>query len=76
MPGTVVIAGASGLVGTAAVESFLGAGYEVIAKGFLLLMFGVPVYVYMKYQRSKETHALVPDSITSTGDPVRGVSLT
>ena len=53
-----------------------GAGYEVIAKGFLLLMFGVPVYVYMKYQRSKETHALVPDAISSTGEPVRGVSIT
>ena len=31
MSDTVLIAGASGLVGAAAVESFLGAGYEVIA---------------------------------------------
>jgi nucleoside-diphosphate-sugar epimerase len=31
MPGTVLIAGASGLVGTAAVESFLAAGWEVVA---------------------------------------------
>ncbi|MGI9053916.1 MAG: SDR family oxidoreductase [Ilumatobacteraceae bacterium] len=31
MAGTVLIAGASGLVGTAAVESFLVAGYDVIA---------------------------------------------
>ena len=31
MKGTVLIAGASGLVGAAAVESFLAAGYDVIA---------------------------------------------
>ena len=31
MTGTVLIAGASGLVGTAATESFLAAGYDVIA---------------------------------------------
>jgi nucleoside-diphosphate-sugar epimerase len=31
MKGTVLIAGASGLVGTAAVESFLADGYDVIA---------------------------------------------
>ena len=53
-----------------------GAGYEVIAKGFLLLMLGVPVYVYMKYQRSKETDLQVPDhpgQLTS-GNGVRAVS--
>ena len=29
-------------------------GYEVNAKGFLLLMLGIPVYLYMKYRESKE----------------------
>ena len=38
-----------------------GAGYEVIAKGFLLLMVGVPVYVYMKYTQSKREVLHVSD---------------
>ena len=39
-----------------------GAGYEIIAKGFLLLMLGVPVYVYMKYRESKKVVVLPPTS--------------
>ena len=35
-----------------------GAGYEVIAKGFLLLMLGVPVYVYMKYRSNADMDAI------------------
>ena len=36
-----------------AIWAIYGAGYEVIAKGFLLLMLGVPVYVYMKWRNSR-----------------------
>ena len=28
----------------------VGAGNEVIAKGFVLLMLGVPVYIYFKWR--------------------------
>ena len=30
-----------------------GAGQEYIAQGFLLLMAGIPVYVYLKWRKSK-----------------------
>jgi APA family basic amino acid/polyamine antiporter len=36
-----------------AVWAMYATGTESIAKGFLLLMFGIPVYVYMKWRRSK-----------------------
>src|SRR4029079_2960349 len=36
-----------------------GAGEEYIAQGFLLLMAGVPVYVFMRWRQSKAS--LVPD---------------
>jgi len=44
-----------------------GAGYEVIAKGFLLLMLGVPVYVYMKYRESKRV-VVIPPKATDDGE--------
>jgi APA family basic amino acid/polyamine antiporter len=31
-----------------------GAGQEYIAQGFLLLMAGIPVYVFMKWRQSRE----------------------
>ena len=46
-----------------------GAGQEYIAQGFLLLMAGVPVYVFMRWRQSK---AAVPDYVPeSTLPPVR-----
>jgi basic amino acid/polyamine antiporter, APA family len=44
-----------------------GAGYEVIAKGFLLLMLGVPVYVYIRYRESKREVLHVSD-VTGNGE--------
>jgi basic amino acid/polyamine antiporter, APA family len=39
-----------------------GAGEEVIAKGFMLLTAGIPVYVWMKWrQRREERFVIVPD---------------
>jgi APA family basic amino acid/polyamine antiporter len=32
-----------------------GAGEEVIAKGFMLLLAGIPVYVWLKWRQSRET---------------------
>ena len=43
-----------------AIWAIYGAGYEVIAKGFLLLMLGVPVYVYMKYRESRRDQIVIP----------------
>jgi APA family basic amino acid/polyamine antiporter len=34
-----------------------GAGQEYIAQGFLLLMAGIPVYVYLKWRQSKDAPA-------------------
>jgi len=46
-----------------------GAGQEYIAQGFLLLMAGVPAYVFMRWRQSK---AAVPDYVPeSTLPPVR-----
>jgi APA family basic amino acid/polyamine antiporter len=46
-----------------------GAGQEYIAQGFLLLMAGIPVYVFMRWRQSK---AAVPDYVPeSTLPPVR-----
>ena len=49
-----------------------GAGYEVIAKGFLLLMLGVPVYVYMKYREWRGNATPAPEvSSNGKGTPRR-----
>lgn len=37
-----------------------GAGYEIIAKGFLLILGGIPVYVYMKWRQSQTAPAERP----------------
>lgn len=36
------------------VWAIYGSGFEIIAKGFLLMMFGVPVYVYLKWRQSRD----------------------
>src|SRR5262245_27049538 len=38
-----------------------GAGEEVIAKGFMLLTAGIPVYVWMKWMQRRERQVVVPD---------------
>jgi basic amino acid/polyamine antiporter, APA family len=35
------------------VWAIYGAGFEVIAKGFMLMMFGIPVYLYLKWREQK-----------------------
>jgi APA family basic amino acid/polyamine antiporter len=32
-----------------------GAGEEIVAKGFMLLLAGIPVYVWLKWRQSRET---------------------
>jgi APA family basic amino acid/polyamine antiporter len=44
-----------------------GSGYEVVFKGFLLLLAGIPVYVFMKWQQSKEVE---PAEIRTVAAPV------
>jgi len=43
-----------------------GAGYEYIAKGFMLLIAGIPVYVWLKWRQSRELPAesvTLPDTV-------------
>jgi APA family basic amino acid/polyamine antiporter len=37
-----------------------GSGYQVVFRGFMLLMAGIPVYVYMKWRASKDVTVEVP----------------
>lgn len=44
-----------------------GSGYEVVFKGFMLLMAGIPVYVWMKWRASKDEPA---PTATAAAKPV------
>ncbi len=46
-----------------------GAGEEYIAQGFLLLMAGIPVYVFMRWRQSKEAPVEPPPPVATP--PVR-----
>jgi len=47
-----------------------GAGYEVVFKGFLLLLAGIPVYVWMRWRTSRqESEPLTPEQVLPT-EPV------
>ena len=39
-----------------------GAGYEYIAKGFMLLIAGIPVYLWVKWRQSRGDHGCRPKS--------------
>lgn len=41
-----------------AVYAIVGAGTEVIAKGFILLLLGIPVYVYMRWRERRAPSAI------------------
>ena len=49
-----------------------GAGQEIIAKGFMLLLFGMPIYVWLKWRQAngKEEHLYVPDEFAQPEPPV------
>jgi APA family basic amino acid/polyamine antiporter len=40
-----------------------GAGQEYIAQGFLLLMAGIPVYVFLKWRQSKDVQPVTADQV-------------
>jgi APA family basic amino acid/polyamine antiporter len=44
------------------VWAIAGAGADIVFKGFMLLMLGVPVYVYMKWRDSKEGRMVMPEA--------------
>ncbi len=49
-----------------------GAGQEYIAQGFLLLMAGIPVYVYIKWRNAKnaaEAAQAIPPGVPETAEP-------
>ena len=43
-----------------AIFAIWGTGWDIIGKGFLLLMVGLPVYVYMGWIRRRGTRDLEP----------------
>jgi APA family basic amino acid/polyamine antiporter len=57
------------------VWTIAGAGSDIVFKGFMLLMLGVPVYVYMKWRDSKEglviepAAELAPSAVTPITSP-------
>jgi basic amino acid/polyamine antiporter, APA family len=44
------------------VWAIAGAGADIVFKGFMLLMLGVPVYVYMKWRDAREGRTVVPEA--------------
>jgi hypothetical protein len=51
-----------------------GSGYQVVFRGFMLLMAGVPVYVFMKWRglRAEESRAAEVVTPPSDGEPSLG----
>ena len=43
-----------------------GAGIEIIAKGFMLLLVGVPVFVWLTWKRKPDEQLTVPEAWTQT----------
>jgi APA family basic amino acid/polyamine antiporter len=44
-----------------------GAGYEVVFKGFLLLLAGIPIYVWMRWRAGRDVHAVAKSDGEATG---------
>jgi APA family basic amino acid/polyamine antiporter len=44
------------------VWTIAGAGADIVFKGFMLLMLGIPVYLYMKWRDAKEGRVVVPEA--------------
>ncbi len=51
-----------------------GAGQEYIAQGFLLLMAGIPVYVYLKWRQSKGDVPVIPEPSTGPAETIESPS--
>jgi APA family basic amino acid/polyamine antiporter len=47
-----------------------GAGYEVVFKGFLLLLAGIPVYVWIRWRDSQTPQPELPSEQDRTPAPV------
>ena len=48
-----------------------GSGTETVAKGFMLLTAGIPVYVWLKWRQSREAVPLVPGASNGAAPAVR-----
>ncbi len=44
-----------------------GAGYEVVFKGFLLLLAGIPIYVWMRWRAGRDVHAVAKSDGEAAG---------
>ena len=51
----------AGLAFAYSVWAIWGSGEEWLAKGFMLLLFGIPVYVWMKWRQTPEPVEVEPD---------------
>jgi APA family basic amino acid/polyamine antiporter len=51
------------------VWTIVGSGYDIIAKGFVLLIVAMPIYVYLKWQQSREATVVVPDADDTSRQP-------
>jgi APA family basic amino acid/polyamine antiporter len=45
-----------------------GSGYQVVFRGFLLLMAGLPVYIWVVWRRERSTALTVPEGLTARPD--------
>ncbi len=58
----------AGLAFAYSVWAIWGSGQEWLAKGFMLLLFGIPVYVYMKWRESRKVgFELPPEPVVAEG---------
>jgi APA family basic amino acid/polyamine antiporter len=46
-----------------AIWTVAGSGYEVVYKGFLLLLLGIPVFLWMKFNASRRGQVIVPAGV-------------
>lgn len=49
-----------------AIWTVAGSGYEVVYKGFLLLLLGIPVFLGMRYAAARRGAHLVPDGVAES----------
>jgi basic amino acid/polyamine antiporter, APA family len=66
----------AGLAFAYSLWTIAGSGYQVVFRGFILRMAGVPVYVLMKWRglRADETHAAEVVTTSSDGEPPLGLT--
>jgi basic amino acid/polyamine antiporter, APA family len=67
----------AGLALAYAIWTVSGAGYEIVYKGFLLLLLGIPVFLWIKFSAARSGQILVPtgvaeDFVAHPSEPLAG----